>query len=501
MQDPSSVEEAVAAALEGLVEIAPPESVSWWPRTPGWFVLGAFLAGLLTVWIVRRWRSWQGNAYRRAALTELAVMEREARLEGPAALVGLSELLHRTVLAVAPRRKAAGLPTREWYQTLDAAAGRPLFCERDGDVLVRLTYGRAGLGGAGRSVQGSRDRAGLDRTARSRSTADGSFRLMLEVAYPWVFLLLPAPLLAFWLLPTYREPRRGLRLPFFAQLAHAAGETPAPGALVMRRGWVQSTIAVVVWGLTIAALARPQWVEDPIERIDPARDLLLAVDLSGSMDTRDFVDPDGTRMDRLSAVKRVLGDFITRRSADRLGLIVFGQAPYMQAPFTLDHDLVRQLLDESRVGMAGPQTMLGDAIGLAIKHFDHAETDEKVLVLLTDGNDTGSRVPPTRAAEIAAERDIVIYTIGVGDPEAAGEAPLNADLLRGIARGTGGEFFRADDRSQLEAVAAAIDVLEPSELETLSYRPKLPLYFWPLGAAIGLALLYSGAMALITRHA
>lgn len=324
---------------------------------------------------------------------------------------------------------------------------------------------------------------------------------MLELAYPWVLLLLPAPLLALWLLPIYREPRRGLRLPFFNQLAEAIGEVPAPGALVMRRGWLQWMVALLVWGLTLTALSRPQWVEDPIVRIDPARDLLMAVDLSGSMDTRDFVDPDGSRMDRLSAVKLVLGDFINRRAGDRLGLIVFGQAPYMQAPFTLDHDLVRLLLDESRVGMAGPQTMLGDAIGLAIKHFEHAETERRVLVLLTDGNDTGSRVPPGRAAEIAGERGIAIYTIGVGDPEAAGEAPLNVELLERIARGTGGAFFRADDRAQLEAVAAAIDVLEPSEVEVLSYRPRLPLFFWPLGAAIGLILFYSSAMALLTRDA
>jgi Ca-activated chloride channel family protein len=324
---------------------------------------------------------------------------------------------------------------------------------------------------------------------------------MLELAYPWVFLLLPAPVIALWLLPIYREPRRGLRLPFFDQVAQATGQTPAPSALVMRRGWFQWLIAVLVWGLTIGALARPQWVEEPIVRIDPARDLLLAVDLSGSMDTRDFVDPEGSRMDRLSAVKRVLGDFISRRAGDRLGLIVFGQAPYMQAPFTLDHDLVRLLLDESRVGMAGPQTMMGDAIGLAIKHFEHAETEKRVLILLTDGNDTGSRVPPGRAAEIAGERGIVIYTIGVGDPEAAGEAPLNVELLESIAEGTGGAFFRADDRGQLEDVAAAIDILEPSQVETLSYRPKLPLFFWPLGFAVGLVLLYSSAMAWVTRDA
>jgi Ca-activated chloride channel homolog len=222
-----------------------------------------------------------------------------------------------------------------------------------------------------------------------------------QLEYPWLVVLLPIPLLIWWLLPPYREETASVRLAFFAEVAYAAGMTPAPGALVPRTNLVQKILAPICWGLVILALARPQFVDPPIEKILPARDLLLALDLSQSMDTRDFRGPSGKPITRVEALRAVVDDFVQRRVGDRIGLIVFGDAPYPGVPFTLDHATVREMIAEMLPGMAGPRTALGDSIGLAIKMFENSRAPEKVLVVLTDGNDTASRMPPDRAADIA----------------------------------------------------------------------------------------------------
>jgi Ca-activated chloride channel family protein len=152
-----------------------------------------------------------------------------------------------------------------------------------------------------------------------------------------------------------------------------------------------------VWVCLVLALARPQWLEAPISKTLPTRDLLLAVDLSGSMETQDFTDASGQRVDRLTAVKQVLDEFLARRQGDRVGLIFFGSAAFVQAPFTEDLEACRTLLGEAQVRMAGPKTVFGDAIGLAITVFARAAgLQERVLIVLTDGNDTDSEVPPAR---------------------------------------------------------------------------------------------------------
>ena len=322
---------------------------------------------------------------------------------------------------------------------------------------------------------------------------------MIDLQFPWAIVLLPAPFVVWLLLPPYRARRAAVRLPFFRALAAAIARAPSPGAVVQRRNWLQWLIAPLVWGLVVLAAARPVWVEPPIEKVEAARDLLLAVDLSGSMTTSDMTDPDGRRIDRLTAVKQVLGDFIARRAGDRIGLIVFGEAAYLQAPFTLDHAVVGQLLDETAVRMAGPRTMIGDAIGLGIKTFETSTSDDRVILLLTDGNDTGSKMPPARAAAIAAGDGITIYPIGVGDPRMAGEDQLDVAALEAIAQPTGGRVFLAADRADLERVYQQLDELVPIEVEALSYRPSRPLYHWPLGAA--LALLASFQLAMLLGHA
>ena len=268
------------------------------------------------------------------------------------------------------------------------------------------------------------------------------------------------------------------------------GQTPAKGAVVLRRSLMQKLLAPVVWIAIVTALARPQWVEEPITKIQSARDLMVAVDLSGSMEAEDFSDAQGNRMTRLEAVKRVLDDFIARRKGDRLGLIFFGNAAFLQVPFTQDYDTVRLLLDEAQVRMAGPQTMLGDAIGLAIKLFEESDVENRVLILLTDGNDTGSKVPPVKAAEIAKQRKITIYTIAIGDPETVGEDKLDIETLQKMAELTGGSYFHANNRGELAQIYQQLDQLEPEQFESLSYRPKRPLFHWPLGLFLVLMIGY-----------
>lgn len=312
---------------------------------------------------------------------------------------------------------------------------------------------------------------------------------MLEFAWPWMFALLPLPLLVWWLLPPFRARQASVQVPFFERLASATGQTPQRGAVVLQRRATQMVVAAAVWLLTVAALARPQWVGDPLTHEISARDLVLAVDISGSMDQRDFRSADGQTLTRLDGVKRVIRDFIARRKGDRIALILFGTKAYVQVPFTQDLATAQQLLDQTAVGMARQQTALGDTIGLAIKTFEKSAAKQKLLILLTDGNDTASRVPPEHAADIARQNDIVVDTIGVGDPAASGENRVDLAVLQAVASTTGGHFFRAEDGAQLQAIYADIDRLSPAQLQTLSWRPKLALFQWPLGAAVLLSLL------------
>jgi len=317
-----------------------------------------------------------------------------------------------------------------------------------------------------------------------------------QLDHPWMLVLLPLPILVWWLLPPYRESSDSVRLPFFGAVADAAGLQPAAGAVVPRRNWVQWVLAPVAWTLVVLALARPQFVEPPIEKVQPARDLLLALDLSQSMDTRDFKRPDGTMDTRVHAVQQVVRDFVERRKGDRIGLIVFGDAPYPLAPFTMDHELVRLLIDESPPGMAGPRTALGDALGLAIKMFDDSKAQQKVLIALTDGNDTASKMPPSHAADIAKERGVVVHTVGIGDASASGEDKVDLDTLRSVAAATGGTFHFGADQRELEEIYATLDRITPQNQKTLSWRPRRELYMWPLGAALVIVLGYQLMMAM-----
>ncbi len=312
---------------------------------------------------------------------------------------------------------------------------------------------------------------------------------MFELANPWALALVVLPLFM-RLLPAYREARDSVRVPFFDKLVELSEQRPGSGAMILRRDRAQLFLVGFMWLCLVLAAAKPQWVGPPVEQQKSGRDLMVAVDLSGSMETSDFALPDGATVNRLEAVKAVLSELASQRVSDRLGLILFGSATYLQTPFTDDHAVWRQLLEETEIGMAGQSTVFGDAIGLAIKLFKESESDNRVLIMLTDGNDTGSTVPPVDAAKVAATFDIRIYTIAVGDPTTAGEDALDMETLDRVAEVTGGKTFEALDRGELQAAYKAIAELEPELYETVSFRPRRSLHWFPVAVALLLYVLY-----------
>jgi Ca-activated chloride channel family protein len=305
---------------------------------------------------------------------------------------------------------------------------------------------------------------------------------MLTFSHLWIFVLLPLP----WLLRAIVPPRRfsavAVKVPFADRL-QAATKIDSSGATATR-STKRLFFPFLIWLLLLASLARPQWLEPPVTKELPTRDLLLLVDLSGSMQQEDFTNMAGIRVNRLDAVKEVLGDFLERRDGDRVGLVVFGDAPFLQAPFSTDLNLSRQLLNQTAIGMAGPRTAFGDAIGLGVSLFDQSDAPAKTIIALTDGNDTKSQVPPVEAARIAEERGIRIHTVAIGDPTTVGEEKLDEAALRDVAATAGGSYFFAGDRGELEGIYEELDKIETRQVKVISHRPRRDLYYWPLFAAL-----------------
>ena len=309
---------------------------------------------------------------------------------------------------------------------------------------------------------------------------------MLTFSYLWIFALLPLPWLIHATLPSRQVSDVAVRMPFGDRLRVAMGSASPAGGVAKRTR--RQALPVTLWILLLTAIARPQWLEPPITKDLPTRDLLLLVDLSGSMQQEDFTNAAGKPVDRLTAVKEVLGDFLTKREGDRVGLVVFGDSPFLQAPFSTDLNLSRQLLNESAIGMAGPRTAFGDAIGLGVNLFDRSDAPAKTIIALTDGNDTKSQVPPIEASRIAGERGIRIHTVAIGDPATVGEEKLDEKTLRQVARTAGGSYFFAADREALAGIYGELDRIETRQVKVISHRPKRDLFFWPLLAALILSM-------------
>lgn len=316
---------------------------------------------------------------------------------------------------------------------------------------------------------------------------------MLSFEHLWVLLLLPLPWLIRKLAPAYGSQRRSLQVPFFKALLKEQGQV-LQTQTVQRRRKIQVFLLLSVWLLLLLAAAKPVWLGEPVELREPTRDLLIAVDLSGSMAELDFAPEGEQAMSRLRGAKQVLSAFSEAREGDRLALMVYGDAPYLQLPFSEDKALFNTLLEESRVRMAGPKTMLGDAIGFAYKHFmeekqARAADRSRVLLLLSDGNDSGSRVPPKEAARLAASAGIKIYPILLGKLDAVAEQAVDEGQLQSLADISGGRYFHAEDADALTRVSELLDQLEPSRFAVHYYQPSHNLFYWPVLLAVLLAYL------------
>jgi Ca-activated chloride channel family protein len=323
---------------------------------------------------------------------------------------------------------------------------------------------------------------------------------VLEFAYPLAFLALPLPYLVWKFLPPQRERVSAIRVPFFNAIVDATGLEARAGAVVMRRRIIQGIAGMLVWVAIVAGLAKPEWIGEPIVRTEAARDIMLAIDLSGSMDYRDFPGPDGEMLSRFAAVQQVVAQFVADRDSDRIGLIVFGDRAYLQLPFTRDLRTADALVQLMQVGMAGPRTALGDAIGLSIHAFDSSEVDDRVLILLTDGNDTASKMTPINAADIARLKGVEIHTIGIGNVEAGGEDRVDFEALELVATRTGGRFFNAENQAALVEVYREIDAATTADVRTQSWRPRDLLVFWPAGIAVAIVILTYLVLLFSTRR-
>jgi Ca-activated chloride channel family protein len=319
---------------------------------------------------------------------------------------------------------------------------------------------------------------------------------MLSFAWPWAILLLPLPCLMRKLLPEATSMQEaGLKVPSFRGFSVLSGRSDTE-QLVNWRFWV----ALAAWCLLVAAAARPERIGDELDIPVSGRNLMLAVDLSGSMDQKDF-ELANRRVDRLTATKAVARDFVSRREGDRVGLILFGERAYLQVPLTLDRETVITLLMEAFIGLAGEKTAIGDAITLAVKRIHEGGEDagDQVLVLLTDGANTAGEVEPLKAADLAQQVGLRIYTIGIGadQMEVASvvggrrrinpSADLDEETLTKIAELTGGRYFRATDTATLQDIYGLVDELEPVEEPEAGFRPVKSLYYLPLGGAMILA--------------
>ncbi len=316
---------------------------------------------------------------------------------------------------------------------------------------------------------------------------------MIEFALPWVLAALPLPLIVYWLPAKANAEVASLKMPTLIQgvQSHDKGNSRRKTPL---------SLLITLWLLLVVSASQPQWLGEAVNIPTEGRELMVAVDLSGSMQVEDM-SLGGRTVNRLDMLKVLLGEFIERRVGDRLGLILFGDDAYMQTPMTFDRKTVQQMLDETVLGLVGKQTAIGDAIALAVKRFDEKKESNRVLLLLTDGQNTAGKITPDQALELAVAKKITIYSIGIGADVMIQQSlfgkrrvnpssELDEESLKRIAEQTGGQYFRARSSEDMNQIYQLLDQLEPVEQEQQQMRPLTALFYYPLALALIITFIY-----------
>jgi Ca-activated chloride channel family protein len=317
---------------------------------------------------------------------------------------------------------------------------------------------------------------------------------MISFAWPWLFALLPFPLIIYFL-PAKKSANQQSAL-----IMPTLINVPSTKINEQQKRKAPLVVLSLCWLLVVIAMSRPQWLGEAIDIPSEGREMMIAVDLSGSMEIEDM-SLNGRGVNRLQMLKVVLGEFIERRVSDRLGLILFADDAYMQTPMTFDRKTVKQMLDESELNLVGRKTAIGDAIALAVKRFDAKEESNKVLLLLTDGQNTAGKITPEQALELAIAKKITIYTVGIGADSMIQQSlwgsqrinpsgDLDEESLANLAEKTGGRYFRARDSQGMSEIYSLLDKLEPIKQEQQQMRPLSALYYWPLALAALLCFIY-----------
>ncbi len=315
---------------------------------------------------------------------------------------------------------------------------------------------------------------------------------MIQIVYPMILILIPLPIII-WLVSKAKQPKlASIRTPLFSNWNTMQEKQNK----LSQKSWLSLLLNLITWGAILLAIARPQWIDEPIELPTSGRDLLLSIDISGSMEEEDL-KLQGRHVNRLVVVKSILTEFIEKREGDRIGLVLFGEKAYLQTPLTFDLTTVKHMLDETEIGLAGAsRTAIGDGIGLSIKRLQERPAENRVLILLTDGRNNSGALDPIEAAKLAKHAGIKIYTIGVGADKQIRRsllfgtqtfnpsAELDEVTLKAVAKHTGGQYFRARSSEELAQIYSLLDTLEPVEDEPEIYRPIQSLYYYPLLLAL-----------------
>lgn len=322
---------------------------------------------------------------------------------------------------------------------------------------------------------------------------------MMHFAWPYVFLLTPLPFLVWRLLPRTQTQQAALKVPHFSRFSMPVSTSHRRSAVI---GYTKLAVLSALWILLIISAANPQRLGEEVSDSTSGRDLMLAVDVSGSMREEDMII-NQQRLARIVVVKYLVGEFIEKRKGDRVGLILFGTNAYVQAPLTFDTQTVQQFLQEATLKIAGEKTAIGDAIGLAVKRLRDRPASQRVLILLTDGENTAGNIAPRQAADLAAQAGVKIHTIGVGSDRSSfgfgfsRGSEIDEATLEYVAQSTGGQYFRARNPDELQSIYGQLDQIEAIDHDAKPQRRVQSLYYYPLGIAMTLALLALGTLVLM----